>query len=167
MSLRRLPRWHRPVPHRISSPWGWRTIGKKAPEFHRGTDFACPEGTNVESVASGTVVKLFSDSLNGIALRVKHDDGTSAGYAHLSYLLKGQGMRVERGEPIAKSGNTGRSTAPHLHLSAFTAEGKRMDPELLLRHKGRGSAVGKIAAAAAAVVAVVAGGAILIGRVRS
>jgi murein DD-endopeptidase MepM/ murein hydrolase activator NlpD len=143
---------------RVSSRWGWRSRG-----FHRGVDLAAPTGTPVHSVAGGRVVKVWrNDPINGNALRVLHTDGTGAGYAHLHTLAVGEGQRVARGELLGTVGSTGRSTGPHLHLTAFNSDGNRVDPARFLgriRNQGdrRGGAVlglallvGALAASAAA-----------------
>lgn len=128
--------WSMPLASwRVSSRWGWRRRG-----FHRGVDLAAPTGTPVRSVAPGQVVKVWrdtgdpnaADNVNGNALRIQHRDGTGAGYAHLDTLAVELGDQVRTGELLGTVGSTGRSTGPHLHLTAFDATGQRVDPARFL-----------------------------------
>lgn len=59
---------------------------------------------------------------------VDHDNGFRTGYAHLSEAIKRRGQRVSQGEIIAKTGNTGASTGPHLHLT-LRKNGELVNPE--------------------------------------
>lgn len=87
-------------------------------------DIAMPEGTAIQAARSGTVLRVQNDqqgqggSPNGNYLRILHGDGTSSAYLHLqqgSIVVK-EGQRVEKGQHLGNSGNTGRSTGPHLHF---------------------------------------------------
>lgn len=92
-------------------------------------DFAIPEGTNIYAARSGVVMDVANDFFrNGRSakdkqranyVRILHDDGTMALYAHLKLesVQFAVGLRVERGQIIGKSGNTGYSTGPHLHFA--------------------------------------------------
>jgi murein DD-endopeptidase MepM/ murein hydrolase activator NlpD len=102
---------------------------------HKGADLAVATGNTVFAVASGRAQKLWSvhgttkaDKLNGNAVRFIHDDGTGAGYAHMQELWVRPGQQVQQGEAIGLSGNTGHSSGPHLHLTAFDRSGQRVDP---------------------------------------
>lgn len=96
---------------------------------HHAIDFVMPIGTGIFAARKGTVIQTASDYYRsgqdpetdaGRAnlVRVLHDDGTMALYAHLNWnsIRVRPGQRVERGEYIADSGNTGFSTGPHLHF---------------------------------------------------
>ncbi|WP_051617443.1 peptidoglycan DD-metalloendopeptidase family protein [Desulfonatronovibrio hydrogenovorans] len=112
-----LPPLHWPVPGSVSSGFGWREdpfTGKQA--WHAGLDFAVPQGTPVESCWPGRVT--FSGEKGGFGNKViiEHAGGWKSVYAHNSENLVQVGDRVEAGQKIAKSGNTGRSTGPHLHF---------------------------------------------------
>jgi murein DD-endopeptidase MepM/ murein hydrolase activator NlpD len=107
-----------PVQGKITSPYGMRVHPISGVEkFHNGIDIAVPTGTAVIAPAPGTVIKKYSDSLGGNSLVIKHDNGFSTGYAHLSAWNVEVGDKVSPGQIIAKSGNTGNSTGPHLHLT--------------------------------------------------
>lgn len=95
-----------------SSRFGHRRKG-----MHLGLDMACARGTVVVAANDG-VVQVSASSMGGMgrALMIHHDDGLETWYAHNSILLVKEGERVNRGQIIAFSGNTGRSTGPHLHF---------------------------------------------------
>ena len=83
---------------------------------HNGTDFAMPVGSSVVSIGDGIVSRVVRHKYAGLYIEVQHGQSYKTRYLHLSksYVVKGQ--RVKRGERIAKSGNTGRSTGAHLHF---------------------------------------------------
>lgn len=84
-----------------------------------GIDIGVPEGTDVRAVASGIVVNQINRGSESFGkwLEIRHDDGTCSVYAHLSdYSMVRVGQHVNKGDVIARSGNTGNSTGPHLHF---------------------------------------------------
>ncbi len=83
--------------------------------YHPGIDIACKVGTPVLAVAVGTVVYADYDSTYGKMLVLEHNDSVSTIYGHNDSLLVNTGDQVMVGSRIALSGNTGISTAPHLH----------------------------------------------------
>ncbi|GAA3900426.1 hypothetical protein GCM10022228_08650 [Halomonas cibimaris] len=87
--------------------------GRTSP--HNGTDFAMPIGTPVTAPAGGRVERVVKHYAAGRYIVIRHDNGYRTRYLHLSKPLVKKGQRVEMGERIALSGNTGRSTGPHLH----------------------------------------------------
>ncbi len=87
--------------------------GRVAP--HHGTDFAMPIGTPIEAPADGRVTRVEHDQYAGRFIVIEHGQGYSTRYLHLDRALVSPGDEVERGDRIALSGNTGRSTGPHLH----------------------------------------------------
>ncbi|MEN1990237.1 M23 family metallopeptidase [Paenibacillus hubeiensis] len=103
---------------RITSPFGWRThpiTGKK--KLHKGTDIGVPIGTNVYAARAGKVIRAGWDSGGGgNIIGIDHGDGMVTMYMHLDSFVARLGQQVEAGELIAKSGNTGGSTGPHLHF---------------------------------------------------
>jgi murein DD-endopeptidase MepM/ murein hydrolase activator NlpD len=88
---------------------------KDSSHFHPGIDIACAEGTPVLAVAVGMVVYADYDSTYGQLLVVQHSDSVSTLYGHNDSILVTVGDHVSIGSRIALSGNTGISTAPHLH----------------------------------------------------
>lgn len=87
--------------------------GRVAP--HHGTDFATPTGTTVVSPADGRVVRRGWHPFGGNYMVIDHGQGYTTRYLHLHRFLVNRGASVKRGQRIAQTGNTGRSTGPHLH----------------------------------------------------
>ncbi len=123
-------KWILPDPwKRISSRFGWRIHPiTKRKQFHSGIDIPAPEGTPIYAPDSGVVIKVWQNPIGGLQMRIKHDNGYVTGYAHLSKVAKREGERVEKGEIVAYTGNTGRSTGPHLHLTVRDPKGRLVDP---------------------------------------
>ena len=108
-------------PDNISSPYGWRTIyGQR--EMHYGIDYPCPVGTPVLAYAAGTVyVSKMQNGGGGLGEYVTVRHGlTYTMYAHLSKRVVTAGQKVAEGTLLGYSGNTGRSTGPHLHFGICT-----------------------------------------------
>lgn len=112
----------------ISSPFGSRRdpINGQA-RMHTGVDIPLPEGTAVHATAPGLVRRASEDALNGRVLIIDHGHGVTTAYCHNSRLEVSAGARVERGQEISLSGNTGRSTGPHLHYQ-LAFGGTPVDP---------------------------------------
>lgn len=88
---------------------------------HNGIDIAIPEGTPVSPAAPGIVVYSGLRSGYGFTVLVEHDNGLITLYGHNSRLLVINGQQIDAETVIALSGNTGRSTGPHLHFEAWQA----------------------------------------------
>jgi murein DD-endopeptidase MepM/ murein hydrolase activator NlpD len=88
---------------------------------HNGIDIAIPEGTPVRPAAPGVVVFSGQRPGYGYTVLVEHDNGMITLYGHNSRLAVTQGQPVDADSVIAYSGNTGRSTGPHLHFEAWQA----------------------------------------------
>lgn len=102
---------------RLSSSFGRRSAPTKgASTYHKGVDWAVPRGTAVYASSGGTVYKAGWGSGYGYVVYIKHPDGRETRYAHLNKVLVSAGQTVKQGQKIALSGNTGRSTGPHLHF---------------------------------------------------
>lgn len=82
---------------------------------HNGVDYGVPVGTPVWSVGEGRVVKAGSGAGFGKLVEIAHSNGWTSQYAHLSAIAVHVGQRVSQKQMIARSGNTGLSTGPHLH----------------------------------------------------
>ncbi len=98
-------------------------------KFHNGIDLAVPVGTPIRSPEGGVVSGWTSNSVGGLQMLVDHDNGYRTGYAHLNERIAGQGNRVEKGDVIAYSGNTGASTGAHLHFTMKDETGQFVDPD--------------------------------------
>jgi murein DD-endopeptidase MepM/ murein hydrolase activator NlpD len=91
-------------------------FGVRQGQRHDGIDIAAPEGTIVGAAAAGTVVYTGRQSGYGAIVILKHDSGLITLYAHNSAVLVKEGERVAAGAPVARVGQSGRTTGPHLHF---------------------------------------------------
>jgi len=115
---------------RVSSPFNPRRLhpvtGRVAP--HKGVDFSMPIGTLVIAPADGTVEKIaYQANGAGRYVVIRHSREYQTVYMHLSRPLVKAGQSVKKGERIALSGNTGRTTGPHLHYE-FHINGRPVNP---------------------------------------
>lgn len=99
---------------------------------HLGVDYAAPQGTPVRNVGLGVVESAGTMGGYGNAVVIKHNNGHSTVYAHLSKMLVKRGQSVAQGQTIGLVGATGWATGPHLHFE-FRVNGKHQDPLLLAR----------------------------------
>lgn len=108
------------------------------PNGHTGIDYALPEGTPVLASESGTVILAgWYTGGWGYSVIIRHPDGNSTVYAHLSTVGVACGQIVQQGDVIGMSGSTGNSTGPHLHFEARrqgTVFTSHFDPMLLPLH---------------------------------
>jgi murein DD-endopeptidase MepM/ murein hydrolase activator NlpD len=119
-------RW--PVRGQVNSDYGSRVSPWSAkPEFHSGLDIGAPVGTPVRAPAPGIVVFAGVHAEYGQTLIVDHGNDTKSIYGHLSRLHVAVNQKVERGEAIALTGNTGRSSGPHLHYE-IQVKGQSVNP---------------------------------------
>jgi len=115
---------------RVSSPFGYRdhpTLG--GVRLHTGVDLPLPRGTEVRATASGLVVRAGQDPVNGRYLVIDHGFGVTTAYLHNTEVLVSEGQWVAAGALVSSSGNTGRSTGPHLHYQ-LELEHRPVDPLL-------------------------------------
>lgn len=112
------PTYIRPVVGgRITSNFGGRSaVIAGMTTNHKGVDIGVPTGTTVMASCGGTVSYAGWLGTYGYVIFIDHPDGRQTRYAHLSKVLVSKGQKVSQGQTIAKSGNTGRSTGPHLHF---------------------------------------------------
>lgn len=111
-----------PVNGMVTSGVGWRIdpFGSGRPVFHRGTDIAVPVGTPVHATRGGRVVFAGARGGHGNTVIIEHGNGDRTLYGHNSSLAVRPGERVEAGIVIAHSGNSGRSTGPHVHYELLS-----------------------------------------------
>lgn len=117
-----------PVSCRISSSFGWRMHPvQKVQKLHRGTDFACPVGTPVNSAHHGIVAYAGTDHGGGNVVKLR-SGSIETKYMHNHRLIARIGDNVGAGKEVAKSGNTGTwTTGPHLHFELWVG-GQPKDP---------------------------------------
>jgi Rod binding domain-containing protein len=112
----------------VSSGFGWRADPISGrPRFHSGTDVRMAYGHDVPVAAGGTVASVGNQGGYGLTVVVDHGGGVETRYAHLSSAPIRPGDVVESGQIIAQSGNSGRSTGPHLHFEVLN-NGQAVDP---------------------------------------
>lgn len=99
----------------------------KVPKFHNGMDFSCDMRTPVYATADGKVVSTKWKQGYGWTLEIDHGYGYVTRYAHLHSFTVRAGRNVVRGEQIALSGNSGKSTGPHLHYEVIV-KGRHVNP---------------------------------------
>jgi murein DD-endopeptidase MepM/ murein hydrolase activator NlpD len=130
-ALAALPsRW--PVRGSVNSEYGNRkSPWTNEPEFHAGIDIGANRGTAVQAPAAGTVVFAGSAPEYGTTVIVDHGQDIKSLYGHLSQVSVKPGQKVERGTLIAYTGNTGRSSGPHLHYEILV-KGKAVNPRAYL-----------------------------------
>jgi len=120
-----------PITQRYGEHIDGITVGGK----HTGIDYACPVGTPILASADGQVMFAGSDPTGyGLCVIIRHNDGNATLYAHLSRLLVKGWQTVKQSDVIAESGNTGKSTGPHLHFEArksWAVTDSHFDPMLL------------------------------------
>ncbi len=107
-------------------------LGAGEDATHSGLDIAIPEGSAVRAAGRGTVREAAQDQEYGLYVLVTHDEGYESRYAHLSRIIAKAGKSVESGEVIGLSGNSGRSSAPHLHFE-IRRRGQSIDPLTLIK----------------------------------
>jgi murein DD-endopeptidase len=115
--------------YRISSRFNPRRVhpvtGRVA--RHNGTDFAAPTGTKVLSTGDGVVSRTGNHLFAGRYIDIQHGGQYKTRYLHLHKVLVRRGESISRGQTIALSGNSGRSTGPHLHFELHI-HGQPVDP---------------------------------------
>ncbi|MED5466134.1 MAG: peptidoglycan DD-metalloendopeptidase family protein, partial [Pseudomonadota bacterium] len=90
-------------------------------------DLATPTGTPILSTGDGIVARIGNHPYAGKYIDIDHGGTHTTRYLHLHKILVRKGAAIERGQKIALSGNTGRSTGPHLHFE-FHINGRPVDP---------------------------------------
>ena len=101
--------------------------GESNKDYHPGIDIGVEKGIPVRASAAGYVIEAAWDNIYGYFVKIDHGYGIKTLYGHNERLVVIMGDRVGRGQTIAYSGNTGRSTAPHLHFEV-TQNNLHVDP---------------------------------------
>lgn len=114
---------------RTASGWGYRIHPiYKIRKFHYGMDFTAPTGTDIYATGDGVVSQVLSKRRGyGNRVIIDHGFGYQTLYAHMSEFNVKVGQKVKRGDVIGRVGNTGLSTAPHLHYEVWQ-NGKKVNP---------------------------------------
>lgn len=115
---------------RTASGWGYRIHPiYKDKRFHYGMDFTAPTGTDIYASGEGVVSKITTEKTGyGKRIEIDHGFGYKTLYAHLNEFNVKKGQKVKRGDVIGFVGNTGGSTAPHLHYEVHV-KGKKVNPQ--------------------------------------
>ena len=101
-------------------------------KFHKGVDFAAPEGESVYACKGGTVsLAVRNDAIFVFFFIICHSSGLTSVYAYLSKISVRQGQTVRAGQTIGEVGQTGAATGPHRQVES-RRNGKATDPEELL-----------------------------------
>lgn len=117
----------------ISSNFGERIHPiTKERKSHNGVDIAVPIGTHVYSAIEGTVILAAYSETAGNWVKVQNEEGWTVVMMHMDSLTVSQGQQVKRGDHLGYSGNTGRSTGPHLHLEVRNPSDQPMNPIFII-----------------------------------
>lgn len=123
----------------ITSLFGPRSTGiRGASRNHKGVDLGIPRGTSVVAMRDGTVTKAGWGTGYGNVIYIRHDNGYETRYAHLTSFNVRPGTRVRQGQVIARSGNTGVGSGPHLHFE-IRKNGTAINPSSKLRNIRKGA----------------------------
>ncbi|CDI50252.1 M23 family metallopeptidase [Clostridium tetani] len=124
-----------PIKGSITSNYGYREDPiEKNKVFHYGIDIDAKENTEVLSSYNGKIKDLGEDTTLGKYILVDHGDGIETKYGHLNKINVKKGQTIEKGHVIGHSGNTGKSTAPHLHFELMYM-GDNKDPKEFIEIK--------------------------------
>jgi murein DD-endopeptidase MepM/ murein hydrolase activator NlpD len=144
-----LPTSHRRLEAGPSEPTHWPlddpgyvTRGQESPgpsgnpgaETHPGIDIAVPIGSAVRASGGGTVLQAGDEAEYGLFVLLEHPGGLQSMYGHLSRTVVAAGQAVDAGQVIGLSGNSGRSSAPHLHFE-IRRDGQPIDPRTLVKEQ--------------------------------
>jgi len=121
---------------KLTSSVGWRfdPFGSRTWKYHRGYDIAVPPGTVVMATAPGKVYFAGRYKGYGHLVVVEHAAGIYTLFGHNSRLLVKYGQEVVAGTPIALSGNSGRSTGPHVHYEIRQVAQNSLPPQQVARN---------------------------------
>ncbi len=113
----------------ISSDYGWRDHPiHDDRRFHHGIDVPLPIGSQMKSPVAGTVIMSKYDEGYGNYVTIRSESGNSLRFAHMDRSAVNEGDKIQINDIIGLSGNTGRSTGPHVHFEVRDMEGKSISP---------------------------------------
>lgn len=101
---------------------------------HSGVDIATPMGVPAQSLTDGIVNRIISDNIIGNGIGIRLDNGKELIYGHLSQVNITYGQHIKTGEILGLTGNTGKSTGPHIHIGLIS-NGQYQDPNNYLMQK--------------------------------
>ncbi|KGN42445.1 hypothetical protein N801_17435 [Knoellia aerolata DSM 18566] len=110
--------------------------GMRWGRMHWGNDFGCPVGTPLRAMSRGTVTFVGTNGNMGRLVKIRYWEGTESFYAHMDSYAVSVGDTVLAGDVVGRTGNTGRSTGPHLHLEIHPKGGGAVNPAPWLAAKG-------------------------------
>ena len=119
--------------NKISSNYGWRVhpiTGKRT--FHDGVDIAVPVGTALYSAVKGTVTRSFYSDSGGNMITIENESGWRITFMHMDSRTVSVGQRIEQGQLVGYSGNTGNSTGPHLHIQVHDVDDQPVNPVFII-----------------------------------
>ena len=125
------PKFVRPAQGTFTSGFGARWGAT-----HYGIDIANSIGTPIVAAADGVVIEAGPASGFGLWVRIQHEDGTISVYGHMQDYSVEEGEYVKAGDQIARIGNRGQSTGPHLHFEIWDADGIKKNPRTWLLDHG-------------------------------
>lgn len=129
--------FRQPAAGRLTGSFGLRRIINGLERMpHAGIDVAAPVGTPVQAAGAGIVVETGDYFFNGNSVYIDHGQGLVTLYCHLDRIEVLPGEPVAAGQRIGLSGNTGRTSGPHLHWTVLL-NGAAVDPRLFLRRTKR------------------------------
>lgn len=122
--------------NKISSNYGERIHPiTKVRTFHKGVDIAIPTGTKLYSAVNGTVILAqYSDSA-GYYIKIQNDTGWVVTFMHMDSYVVSAGQEINKGDFVGYSGNSGKSTGPHLHLQVEDSGGNTINPVFIIPQK--------------------------------
>lgn len=126
----------KPISGRVTSKYGNRVhpVTKQADRFHNGIDIGAPIGAKIVSPADGKVTGVYETAFGGHTLIIEHDNGFESRMCHLNEILVLVGEKVKQGQHVAFSGNTGRSSGPHLHYGMRNEKKEYVNPEDYIKY---------------------------------
>ena len=122
----------------VNSAFGFRRLaGAASGRAHKGVDMAAPRGTSVYVAAEGRVLRTGYDAAGyGNFVEVRHPNGMTSLYGHLSRIDVASGMQLTGGQRLGLVGSTGYSTGPHLHFEV-KRNGVHVNPTRVMGHAFR------------------------------